>query len=259
VATVIDELVGMVQSARHCVLFSGAGASTDCGVPDFRSPNGLWTQFKPIAFDQFIASPTARREAWRRYFIIHAAFSSAVPGPTHRALAALVQADIIRTIITQNVDDLHRRSGIEPERIIELHGNGTYAKCLTCQERHELDWVRCEIERTNEAPVCLHCGGLVKSATISFGQPMPEQELADARAASLRADVFLAVGSSLQVYPAAALPIMAKHNRARLVIINREPTPLDSMADLVVHGELGSVLQAIARRLVSEENIESKV
>jgi NAD-dependent deacetylase len=259
VTTVIDELVGMVQSARHCVLFSGAGVSTDCGVPDFRSPNGLWTQFKPIEFDQFLASSAVRREAWRRYFIIHAAFSTAAPGPTHRAVARLVQAGLIRTIVTQNVDDLHRRSGIEPERIIELHGNGTYAKCLTCHERHELEWVRCEIERTAEAPVCLRCGGLVKSATISFGQPMPEQEMADARAASLRADLFLAVGSSLQVYPAAALPIAAKHNRARLVIINREPTPLDSMADLVVHAELGSVLESVARRLSDEANFESQM
>jgi len=249
----------MVQSARHCVLFSGAGVSTDCGVPDFRSPNGLWTQFKPIGFDEFIASPAARREAWRRYFIIHAAFSSADPGPTHRALAKLVRASLIRTIITQNVDDLHRRSGIEPGQIIELHGNGTYAKCLTCHERHELDWVRVEIERTGEAPTCPSCGGLVKSATISFGQPMPEQEMADARAASLRADLFLAVGSSLQVFPAATLPIMAKHNRARLVIINREPTPLDSMADLVVHGELGTVLEAVAKRSSGRTNIESQL
>jgi NAD-dependent deacetylase len=174
-------------------------------------------------------------------------------------VAALVLASIVRTVITQNVDDLHRRSGIEPEQIIELHGNGTYAKCLTCQERHELEWVRCEIERKGEAPVCPRCGGLVKSATISFGQRMPEQEMADARAASLRADVFLAVGSSLQVRPAANLPIIAKHNGARLVIINREPTPLDSMANLVVHDELGSVLQAVARRVASEGNIESKM
>ena len=152
-------------------------------------------------------------------------------------------------VVTQNIDDLHRRAGIDAERIIEVHGNGTYAKCLTCGGRHELDWVRDEINRSGEVPCCTACGGLVKSATISFGQPMPEAEMAAAKAATLEADLFLAVGSSLQVYPAAGLPIMAKHNRARLVIINREATPLDNLSDLVVHGELGETLCAVAERL----------
>jgi len=239
----------MVQSARHCVVFSGAGVSTDCGVPDFRSPNGLWNRYQPIQFSEFLASGETRREAWRRYFIIHAAFSTAEPGPAHRAVARLVAGARVNTVITQNIDDLHRRSGIGTDRIIELHGNGTYAKCLTCGERHELDWVRSAIERSGEVPDCVLCGGLVKSATISFGQPMPEAEMAAARATTLRADLFLAIGSSLQVYPATGLPIMAKHNRAKLVIINREATPLDSLSDLVINGELGETLEAVAHRL----------
>jgi NAD-dependent protein deacetylase/lipoamidase len=238
----------MVQSARHCVLFSGAGISTDCGVPDFRSPNGLWNRFQPIQFSEFLASSETRREAWRRYFIIHGVFSSAVPGPAHSAVARLVAAGRVRTVVTQNIDDLHRQSGIEADRIIEIHGNGTYAKCLTCGGRHELDWVRSQIASSGEVPSCTACGGLVKSATISFGQPMPESEMAAARAATLAADLFLAVGSSLQVYPAAGLPIMAKHNRAKLVIVNREATPLDDLSDLVIHGELGETLSLVANR-----------
>jgi NAD-dependent deacetylase len=239
----------MVQSARRCVLFSGAGISTDCGVPDFRSPNGLWTQFRPIQFSEFLKSPETRLEAWRRYFIIHAAFNDAIPGPAHRAVADLVAKGRLQTIITQNIDDLHHRAGIEADRIIEVHGNGTFAKCLSCGMRHELEWVRVEIARTAEVPDCTACGGLVKSATVSFGQPMPETEMAAARAASLDSDLFLAVGSSLQVYPAAGLPIIAKHNRAKLVIINREPTPLDSFSDIAIAAELGESLAYISRAI----------
>jgi NAD-dependent deacetylase len=249
VSEVLDELVGLVQSARHCVLFSGAGISTDCGVPDFRSPNGLWTQFQPIHFSDFLKSPEIRLEAWRRYFIIHAAFKDAIPGPAHRAVADLIGKGLVHTIITQNIDDLHRRAGVDASRIIELHGNGTFAKCLSCGKRHELDWVREEIARTNAPPACMDCGGLVKSATISFGQAMPDAEMAAARAASFNADLFLAVGSSLQVYPAAGLPIIAKHNRAKLVIINREPTPLDSFSDLAIHAELGETLAHVAKHV----------
>ncbi|MBL8908384.1 MAG: Sir2 family NAD-dependent protein deacetylase [Rhizobiales bacterium] len=239
----------MVQSARRCVLFSGAGISTDCGVPDFRSPSGLWNQFQPIHFTDFLKSPDIRLEAWRRYFVIHAAFSGAIPGPAHRAVRELVDKGRIHTIITQNIDDLHRRSGIDPSQIIEVHGNGTFARCLSCEKRHELDWVREAIQREGAVPACLECGGLVKSATISFGQPMPDAEMAAARAASLDCDLFIAVGSSLQVYPAASLPIIAKHNRAGLVIINREPTSLDSFSDLVIHAELGDTLAQVAERI----------
>jgi NAD-dependent deacetylase len=164
-------------------------------------------------------------------------------------VAELVAKKRVDTIITQNIDDLHRRAGVDADRIIEVHGNGTFAKCLTCAKRHELDWVREAIARDGAVPACTDCGGLVKSATISFGQPMPEAEMAAARAASLDCDLFLAVGSSLQVYPAAGLPIIAKHNQAKLVIINREPTPLDSFADIAIHAELGDTLAHVAQKL----------
>ncbi|QIG50979.1 NAD-dependent deacetylase [Nordella sp. HKS 07] len=245
----IDELAQMIQSAGRAVVFTGAGVSTECGIPDFRSPGGFWTRYKPIEFDDFLASEETRLEAWRRYFNIYDAVAQAVPGPSHKVIAGLYHAGIVSHVITQNIDDLHRASGVPEEAIIELHGNGSYAKCLSCGERYEIAWARAQIEAGRRPPYCSTCAGIVKTATISFGQAMPEAEMARARAATFDADLFLALGSSLQVFPAASFPVMAKSNRARLVIINREPTGLDALADLVIAGELGDVLSATAERL----------
>lgn len=245
----IDELAQMIQSAGRAVVFTGAGMSTECGIPDFRSPGGFWTRYKPIEFDDFLASEETRLEAWRRYFNIYDAVAKAVPGPSHKVVAALYHAGKVSHVITQNIDDLHRVSGVPEAAIIELHGNGSYAKCLSCGERYEIAWARAHVETRSRPPYCSTCAGIVKAATISFGQAMPEAEMARARAATFDADLFLALGSSLQVFPAASFPVMAKSNRARLVIINREPTGLDALADLVIAGELGDVLSAAAERL----------
>ncbi len=241
----------MVQRARRAVVFTGAGFSTECGIPDFRSKGGFWTRFKPIAFQEFMASEEARLEAWRRFFVIRDTLSSAEPGRPHRIVAELVERGHVARIITQNIDGLDARAGVPKERIIEIHGNGTYAKCLACGTRHEIDWVMSQIETTAMPPTCQSCGGIVKSATISFGQAMPEQEMADARAATFDADLFLAIGSSLQVFPAAGFPVSAAHNRVPLVIINREPTGLDGLARLVINAEAGDVLQAVMSRMRS--------
>ncbi len=173
---------------------------------------------------------------------------------TRNLAAAIVSPQLVKcgkadAIITQNIDDLHACDGIDRDSIIELHGNGTYASCLSCGKRHELDWVEMEIDRKQQAPQCVSCAGIVKSATISFGQPMPEHELARAKAATLNADVFLALGSSLQVYPAAGLPVLAKQNRALLVIVNREPTGIDGLADLVINHDVGDTLEGMLERL----------
>lgn len=245
----IEELAGLVKRARRAVAFTGAGISTECGIPDFRSPGGFWTRHRPIEFSAFLKSEDTRLEAWRRFFSIRAEIGKASPGSGHRAIAELVDLGHVARVITQNIDDLHHRSGLTPERVIEIHGNGTHAACLACGLRHELDWAAAEIEARARAPHCVSCGGVVKPATISFGQPMPEQKMADAKAATLDADLFLAIGSSLQVFPAAGLPVMAKHNRATLVIINREPTGLDGLADLVIHGDAGPVLRAAVSRI----------
>lgn len=239
----------MVQRASRAVVFTGAGMSTECGIPDFRSAGGFWTKYRPIQFQEFLASEETRLEAWRRFFVIRDTFASAEPGPGHRAVADLVARGHVATVITQNIDDMHARAGVPRERIIEIHGNGTYARCLACGERHELDWAFGLVEREARAPSCVACGGIVKSATISFGQAMPEQEMADARAATFNADLFIAIGSSLQVFPAAGFPVTAKHNRTPLVILNREPTGLDGLADLVINDELGPVLEGVIARL----------
>lgn len=245
----IEELAGMVQRARQAVVFTGAGISTDSGIPDFRSPGGFWTKYKPIEFKEFLANPATRLEAWRRFLMIRETIGNARPTAGHLAVAELVDRGHVSHVITQNIDGLHHAAGVDGSRIIEIHGNGTYATCLTCGLRHEIDWVREVIAETDAAPACRSCGGVVKSATISFGQAMPEQPMADARAATLNADLFLAIGSSLQVFPAAGFPVMAQQNRTPLVILNREPTGLDGLARLVINAEIGPVMEALLARL----------
>lgn len=242
----IGELRALVERSRVIAGFTGAGLSTESGVPDFRSPGSPWLKNQPIPFDAYVRSPEARREAWRRKFAMDDLYRDARPSRGHRALAALVASGKIPAIITQNIDGLQQRAGVAPDKVIELHGNGTYATCLDCGERHELCWVRPRFEATGEAPDCAECGGVVKSATISFGQAMPEEPMRRAQELTLACDVFLAVGSSLVVYPAAGFPILAKRNGAALVIVNREPTELDGIADLVINGEIGDVLGPLA-------------
>ena len=236
-----------VREASNGVAFTGAGISTESGIPDFRSPGGFWTRNQPIMFDDFVRSPDMRKEAWRRKFEIDATVAEARPNTGHRALAALVAANRISAIITQNIDNLHQASGVPESRIIELHGNGGYAKCLSCARRYELDWVRGNLGADGMPPDCEACGGLIKSATISFGQPMPQAEMQRAHAAASGADLFLALGSSLVVRPAANFPVLAKQCGARLVIVNREPTPLDGLCDLVIHAEIESVMAPFLR------------
>jgi NAD-dependent deacetylase len=173
-------------------------------------------------------------------------FAAARPGRGHRAVSHLVRVGRVTHVITQNIDNLHQLAGVPPEQVIELHGNGSYAACLDCRARYELGWIREAFERLGDAPDCPACGGLVKTATISFGQPMPEQEMGRAQDATLGCDLFVVVGSSLVVYPAAGLPVLAKRNGARLAIVNREPTDLDTIADLVIREDIGAVLDPLS-------------
>ena len=238
--TSLSDLVG---SAKVIVPFTGAGISTECGIPDFRSPGGLWTKNKPIPFDEFMASQEARNESWRRRFAMADEFGDAQPGRGHRALASLYRAGKVPAIITQNIDNLHQASGFSPQDVVELHGNTTYAACLDCSERYELSWIRQRMDEANGcAPDC-RCGGYIKTATISFGQAMPDAAMQRAQDLALTCDLFLAIGSSLLVWPAAGFPLMAKRNGARLVIINREPTEFDDIANLVVRQDIGTVLE----------------
>jgi NAD-dependent deacetylase len=234
----------LFEGSRRAVAFTGAGISTECGIPDFRSPGGLWTKNQPIEFSDFIARKEMRDEAWRRKFAMEDSFRNAKPGRGHRALASLLQRGKLSSVITQNIDNLHQVSGIPDGKVIELHGNGSYATCLDCGIRYELDWVKERFEKSNgSAPDCADCGGPVKSATISFGQSMPEEPMRQAEIETMAADLFVAIGSSLVVWPAAGFPLRAKRNGARLVILNREPTELDDVADLVIREDIGDVLE----------------
>lgn len=238
----IQELARMIADARRVVVFTGAGISTESGIPDFRSPNGIWSKTAPIYFDDYIRSEDARREAWRRKFEIDRDMLRAEPNRGHRAVAKLVRTGKVASVVTQNIDGLHQLSGVPDDRMIELHGNGTYAHCLTCTARHELEPIRDAFLADEVLPECAYCGGIVKTATISFGQAMPVRQMERARDETLACDLFLAVGSSLVVYPAAGFPAMAKQNGARLVIVNRDPTDLDGLADLVLNREIGPTL-----------------
>ncbi|HKS84647.1 MAG TPA: Sir2 family NAD-dependent protein deacetylase [Pseudolabrys sp.] len=238
----VSRLSRLVENAGTIVPFTGAGISTECGIPDFRSPGGLWTVNRPIPFGEFMASRDMRDESWRRRFAMQDRFGAAAPGRGHRALAALYRAGKVPALITQNIDNLHQASGVPARDVVELHGNTTYALCLDCEERYELAWVREKFEAAGQhAPECA-CGGFIKTATVSFGQSMPVAAMARAEQLTRTCDLFLAVGSSLVVWPAAGFPLMAKRNGAALVIINREPTEFDDLADLVVRNDIGDVL-----------------
>ncbi len=248
-ASEVEELVTLLAQARRVVVFTGAGISTESGIPDFRSPRGIWTKMAPIDFQDFLASPELRRESWRRRFAMEEMFARVQPNAGHRAVARLVEQGRVSHVITQNIDNLHQDSGVPDARVIELHGNTRYAKCLDCGARLELGPIRTHFEAHGDPPDCGSCGGIVKTATISFGQAMPEEEMARAEAATLACDLFVVLGSSLVVYPAAGFPALARRNGVRLAIVNRDPTDLDSVADLVLHSDIGPTLEAAVNAL----------
>jgi len=238
----VERLGDMIAAAAVIVPFTGAGISTECGIPDFRSPGGLWTRNRPIPFDEFVTSQDARDEAWRRRFAMESTFAAAKPGRGHRALASLYKAGKTPAIITQNIDNLHQVSGFKADDVIELHGNTTFARCVGCGQAYGLPWVKQRFEETGSAPDCTVCDEPVKTATISFGQAMPEDAMRRATELAQQCDLFLAVGSSLVVWPAAGFPLMAKRSGAKLVIINNDPTDQDDIADLVIRHDIGETL-----------------
>jgi len=238
----IERLQEMIGAAKRIVAFTGAGISTESGIPDFRSPGGIWTKYKPIYFDDFMSSEEMRRESWRRKFATDEIMLKAEPNAGHRALAKLVEQGRMSAIVTQNVDGLHQRSGVPDAKVIELHGNATYASCLDCGHRHGLDPIRRAFLDGGRLPICTKCEGIVKTATISFGQAMPEIQMARAQDETQACDLFIVLGSSLVVYPAAGFPAVAKRQGAKLVIVNRDPTDQDASADLVIHAEIGSTV-----------------
>lgn len=243
----LDAFKHLLHSSRRAVVFTGAGISTESGIPDFRSPGGVWTRMQPIYFQEFVASEEKRREAWRRRFDNRDGWMGAQPNSGHVAVAQLIDSGKASVVITQNVDNLHQQSGIPDHKIIELHGNATYATCLSCQVRVELKQLEQEFLDTGTVAPC-RCGGIIKSATISFGQQMPELPMQRAHEETLLCDLFIVLGSSLSVFPAADFPVRAKRNGAALVIVNREPTQMDEIADTVINAGIGETM----RRVIGE-------
>ncbi|MDX7952523.1 Sir2 family NAD-dependent protein deacetylase [Lichenihabitans sp. Uapishka_5] len=241
---VFDHLAELARSARRITVLTGAGVSTESGVPDFRSPGSPWLVHKPIGYAEFLSGAEVRAEAWRRKFAMDDIYRDARPNRAHAALARLDGLGRLVAVVTQNIDGLHAAAGLAPSRLVELHGNGTYAHCLTCGQHFELATVRRHLEATGCALDCA-CGGFIKSATVAFGQTLPTATLQRAVAAAKGCDLFVAVGSSLVVRPAATLPQIAQAHGAVLVILNREATPLDPAADHLFRCDAGDGLLAL--------------
>ena len=241
----ILKLQDLIKKSEQLVFFTGAGISKNSGIPDFRGPKGVWKTSTPIFFQEFISSKDKRIESWERKFSNELSIDSAKPNEGHFKIAEIMKAKDESHLITQNVDNLHQDSGINDAQITELHGNATYAKCLDCSQKYDLNLLKEEFLITKEPPICKECSGLIKTATISFGQAMPQIEMQIAQRVSIKCDLFICLGSSLAVFPAADLPLLAKETGAKLVIINNEPTQMDHLADLVINKDISEVLSKI--------------
>ena len=239
------KLEDLIKDSKKIVFFTGAGISTSSGIPDFRGPKGVWKTSTPIYFQDFLESKEKRIESWQRKFGNELSIDSAMPNLGHNKIAEIMNKKD-SFLITQNVDNLHQDSGVPDEKISELHGNATYAKCLDCQIRYELPHLKSKFLKTNEPPLCSECGGIIKTATISFGQSMPENEMIISQKEAIKCDLFVCIGTSLAVFPAADIPILAKETGSKLVIINNEPTQMDHIADLVINKDISEVLSEIS-------------
>ena len=241
----IDRFRELLRACQRVVMFTGAGISTESGIPDFRGPGGLWTRMKPIDFQDFVASDEVRQRSWKQWFDHGKGLREAKPNSGHHAIAELVREGKVSAVITQNVDNLHQDSGVPAQQVIELHGNATYGKCLQCDRRIEMESIEVEYRETGRVGPCEECGGIVKTATISFGQAMPEEPMQRAHQESLACDLFVVLGSSLTVYPAAGFPGLARNAGAQLVIINQQDTDMDGIADVVIHAGIGETMKAV--------------
>ncbi len=233
-----------IAGADLAVAFTGAGISTESGIPDFRSPGGVWSKNKPVYFDDFMASGDARHEYWRQKCEAHRDFADAEPNDGHRTLVDWEAAGHLQAVVTQNIDGLHQIAG--QRRVLELHGTARQIACMDCDARYDVEPMIEQFLANDRVPPCPACGGRLKHATVSFGQSLSEDVLGEAVELAETAEVFLTLGSSLVVEPAASLPRIARSHGAKLVIINREPTACDSLADAVIHASIGQTLLAIA-------------
>jgi len=236
-----QDLSQYIDEANNIVIFTGAGISTESGIPDFRGPQGVWKTNTPIYFQDFIGSEEVRKDSWKRKFSGQDIIKKAKPNIGHLAVAEVINKHESAYLITQNVDNLHQDAGVPDDKITEIHGNAHYASCLDCGIRYELNSIKKAFLENETVPYCDSCGGIIKTATISFGQSMPEEGMQIAQRKTLGCDLFITIGTSLVVYPAAGFPKLAKEIGAKLIIINNEPTDFDPIADLVIHEQIGKV------------------
>ncbi len=244
---VIEKIAQFISESKRAVAFTGAGISTESGIADFRSPGGIWSRYQPVFYRDFLNSEEARRQYWKMKKEGYYELKTAKPNDGHMALARLEAEGKILAVITQNIDGLHQDAG--SRRVLELHGTSRYCLCLDCNARFDPDEIQRRLEAGTDIPLCDHCGGFLKSATISFGQSLPADVLTEAFDLSMSTDLVLALGSSLVVEPACSIPLQAKNNGARLVIINHSETPLDGLADAVVHQSIGQTMSRVVKHM----------
>ena len=246
----LERVASWLSEARNAYAFTGAGISTESGIPDFRTPGGVWSKYQPVYYEDFMSSREARCEYWRQKCEAHAEFADAKPNRGHEILATWEQTEDLRGVITQNIDGLHQLAG--SQQVLEVHGTAREAACMHCGDRMPVEGLVADFNATGEAPDCKHCGGPMKHATISFGQALDESVITEAAKWMQSADLVLALGSSLVVHPAAGLPQRAVESGARLVIINLQPTPLDHFAEAVIREPLGETLARVSEYLTSD-------
>jgi NAD-dependent deacetylase len=246
----IKQIAAKIREGGNNVAFTGAGISTESGIPDYRSQGGIWDKFRPVYFDEFMTSKSSRIEYWRRWVALYEGIARAQPNPAHLALAELHENGLLQAVVTQNVDGLHQESGLPDEKVIELHGNTRRIRCMNCRTIVPVENVQRRLAAGDSAPEC-ECGGYLKPDTISFGQSMPVAEVEKAAALSRQSDFFMVVGSTLLVQPAAQMPVFAKDNGAFLAILNLSETPCDRMCDVLIRQKAGEVLQNIVAEVIN--------
>ena len=248
--TLVDKVADLIISARRVVVFTGAGVSTESGIPDFRGPHGIWTKYDPddFTYQKFVRDPEARRRYWQM-FRERGLTPEIKPNPAHYAIAELDRLGKLDCVITQNIDNLHQRAGVPEDKVFELHGNVQWAMCLSCKRRYSFEQIKARLDKGVEIPDCEVCHGILKPQVVFFGEPLPEKVLAEATSRSSGCDLFIVIGSTLLVYPAAYVPTYATEAGAKLVIINLSPTPMDGQATVLIRAKAGETMSRIIERV----------
>ncbi|MBA7474931.1 NAD-dependent protein deacetylase [subsurface metagenome] len=251
--TLIDQVADLILGAKRTVVFTGAGISTESGIPDFRSPGGIWSRYDPedFTYQKFISSPEGRRKRWQMFkdgYLV----AGAEPNLAHCAIAELDRLGKLDCVITQNIDNLHQRAGVPAEKVFELHGNMQRVSCLNCGERYSMTQIRARLDQGEEIPDCEACRGILKPDVVFFGESLPKDILLEATSRAYKCDLFIVIGSTLIIYPAAYMPEYAVERGAKLVIINLSPTPMDERATVLIRAKAGEAMSGVVKRLTEK-------